>query len=105
MRWETDCGNPNTPDVWIDGAKHAKHARVQAHPTKKSAQTRLLRHLDEMRQFGRTYNHALEREAEAAIEQVKNTALDHLPIGEWRGWSVRDDYSGVAVVVRVRRTE
>lgn len=73
------------------------------HKTKNSAVTRLLKTMEDLRSTGSWFNRALQEEAESAIEQIKGTNLDYLPVGEWRGWTAKDPDTGYTAVVRVRR--
>jgi hypothetical protein len=74
------------------------------HNTEASARTRIVNAMTNMREFGGRYHLDLQRECTSVIQQIKNTNLKVLPVGEWRRWEVQEPYSDVTLRVAVRRT-
>lgn len=91
MKWETEVGNPSK-------------LVSKEHNTDNSARHRLVVAMQEMQEFGKRFNLTLEASCVSTIEEIKNTNIKVLPLNDWRGWSVKDDYSGVTLVTRIRRT-
>lgn len=92
MRFESEVGTP-------------RHLSEATHNTARSLQTKVLGALENMRQFGATYNHELADACQAAIEEVRNINPRELAVGMWREWMVTDGETGTTLVVRLRRSE
>lgn len=80
-----------------------RHVAMGIHRDVKSLHAKVLGALENLRGFGARFNHELERDCAAAIEQVRNLNPRELPMNEWREWMVTDRETGVTLVVRLRR--
>lgn len=88
MMFETTVGN----------ASNLVH---KDHKTEGSARNRIVKAMENMREFAGRYDSELNRECIRTIEQIKNTSLKNLPVNEWYQWAVQAD---VILYVGVRRT-
>jgi hypothetical protein len=91
VTFETQVGNPS-------------NQVSKNHNTEGSARNRIVKAMDNMREFGGRHHHDTQRACTSIIEQIKNTSLKNLPLNEWRRWEVQESYSGVTLRVAVRRT-
>lgn len=89
--WEAEVGTPS-------------HLVFTKHVTAKSLETRALKGLLDLMELGRVYNHQLQDDAAVAVQEIRDTHLPSLPIGQWKEWRVTDTHSGLTQVVRFRRT-
>ena len=103
--FETEVGNPEAVDQYVDPAQTRKAPFVvKAHNTKGSAENRLVKALENLWKLGSRHDHTLQSQCTVAIEQIKNLNLTTLPLNEWRRWEVTDPLYDVTLVVKVRRT-
>jgi hypothetical protein len=91
MTFETQVGNPS-------------NMVSKAHNTEGSARGRVVKAMENLKQFGGRFDSELQRRCTSTIEQIKNTNLKSLPLNEWRRWEVQETQSDVILRVAVRRT-
>ena len=57
--------------------------------------------MDELIEWASRYNHELEIEVREGRKELRELSLGTLPPNDVRGWSFRDDHTGVTFVYRI----